>query len=73
MKIGFVESIEHNHKKLKEARKETGSVAICIAGEPKIVAGKDFEEKDLLVSMLTRRSIDSLKEHYRNDVKKEEW
>lgn len=48
-------------------------MAICIAGEPKIVAGKDFEEKDLLVSMLSRRSIDSLKEHYRNDVKKEEW
>jgi hypothetical protein len=45
-------------------------VAICIAGEPKIASGKDFEEKDLLVSMLSRRSIDSLKEHYRNEVKK---
>lgn len=73
LRIGYVESIEHNHKKLKEARKETGSVAICIAGDTKIASGKDFEEKDLLISMLSRKSIDSLKEHYRSEVRKEEW
>lgn len=48
-------------------------MAVCISGDSKIASGKDFEEKDLLVSMLSRRSIDCLKEHYRNDVKKEEW
>lgn len=43
VRIGYVDSIEHNHKKLKEARKETGSVAISLVGEPKIQSGKDFE------------------------------
>lgn len=42
VKIGIVESIEHNHKKLKEARKATGSVAISIGGDPSIQAGKQF-------------------------------
>jgi translation initiation factor 5B len=51
----------------------TGSVAISIAGEPKVQAGKDFDEKERLVSMISRKSIDCLKEHYRNDVSKDEW
>jgi hypothetical protein len=37
-----VESIEHNHKKLKEARKVTGSVAISIGGDPSIQSGRQF-------------------------------
>ena len=48
-------------------------MAISLIGDSKIQSGKDFEEKDLLVSMLSRRSIDCLKEHYRNDVRKDEW
>lgn len=40
--MGVVESIEHNHKKLKEARKGTGSVAISIGGDPSIHSGKQF-------------------------------
>ena len=46
---------------------------MCLAGEPKIQSGKDFEEKDKLVSIISRKSIDCLKEHYRTDVTKEEW
>lgn len=72
MKIGVVESIESNHKKIKEARKASGSVAVAIVGE-KIVAGKDFLQTDRLCSLISRRSIDCLKEHYRDDVSKEEW
>lgn len=48
-------------------------MAISLIGDSKIQSGKDFEEKDLLVSMLSRRSIDCLKEHYRSDVRKDEW
>ena len=36
-------------------------MAIAIAGESKIEAGTHFEEKDKLVSLITRRSIDCLK------------
>ena len=73
VKLGVVESIEHNHKKLKEARKTTGSVAISIAGDPSILSGRHFEQKDKLVSKITRRSIDCLKEHFKEEVTKEEW
>ncbi len=61
----MIESIEHNHKKINEARKETGSVAISIGGDPSIHSGKQFDQKDKLVSLITRRSIDCLKEHFR--------
>jgi translation initiation factor 5B len=73
VKVGYVESIEHNHKKLKEARKTTGSVAISIGGDPSIEAGKQFENGAKFVSLISRRSIDCLKEHYREEVTKDEW
>lgn len=68
-----MESIEHNHKKLKEAKKSTGSVAIALGGDPSIMAGRHFEKTDHLVSMISRRSIDCLKEHFREEVTKDEW
>lgn len=73
IKVGYVESIEHNHKKLKEARKTTGSVAISIGGDPSVEAGKQFENGVKFVSLISRRSIDCLKEHYREEVTKDEW
>ena len=58
---------------MKEARKVTGSVAISIGGDPSIQSGKQFGEKDRLVSQISRRSIDCLKEHYRSEVAKDDW
>jgi hypothetical protein len=40
-------------------------VAISIGGDPSIQAGKQFESGAKFVSLITRKSIDSLKEHYR--------
>lgn len=65
VRLGVVESIEHNHKKLTEARKKTGSVAISLGGDPSIMSGRHFDPKDMLVSMISRRSIDCLKEHFK--------
>lgn len=62
--MGVVESIEKDHKSLKEARKETGSVAIRINADEKITAGRHFAETDKLVSIITRDSIDCLKTHF---------
>ena len=73
IKLGIVESIEHNHKKLKEARKATGSVAVSLGGDPSIMSGRHFDPKDKLASKITRRSIDCLKEHFKDEVAKEEW
>lgn len=73
LKLGVVQSIEHNHKKLTEARKANGSVAISIGGDPSILSGRHFDPKDKLTSIISRRSIDCLKEHFRDEVKKDEW
>ena len=68
-----MEYIEHNGNRLKEAKKSTGSVAIALDGDPSIMAGRHFEKTDNLVSMVSRRSIDCLKEHFREDVTRNEW
>ena len=35
--------------------------------------GRHLEETDTLYSMISRRSIDTLKEFYRTDVSNDEW
>lgn len=35
--------------------------------------GRQLEEKDILYSLVSRKSIDVLKEFYRADVSNEEW
>lgn len=56
--------------KIKEALKVTGSVAISI-GDPLIQAGKQFENGGKFASLITRRSIDCLREHYREEIHNE--
>jgi translation initiation factor 5B len=35
--------------------------------------GRHLEEKDILYSAISRKSIDTLKEFFRNDVGQDEW
>jgi translation initiation factor 5B len=35
--------------------------------------GRQLEDKDTLYSLISRESIDTLKEFYRDEVSKEEW
>ena len=74
--IGKVTSIELNHKAQHTVRRGTAAVAIKIDCEswdtPKMV-GRHFEEKDELCSKLTRASIDVLKEHFRQELDKDDW
>lgn len=35
--------------------------------------GRQLDEKDTLYSLISRQSIDTLKEFYRSDVTNEEW
>lgn len=37
------------------------------------VYGRQLEEKDTLYSLISRKSIDTLKEFYRKDVSNDEW
>lgn len=40
LKLGVVESIESNHKTIKEARSSTGAVAIRVKTDGKLTAGR---------------------------------
>lgn len=66
-------SIERDHKQLPICKKGQPSVAIKIEGPNQPLYGRQLEEKDTLYSMISRKSIDTLKEFYRSDVTMEEW
>lgn len=74
--IGKIASIEINHKQVDMATKGQ-KVAIKIIGsnpdEQQKSFGRHFEMEDELVSHVTRRSIDLLKENYRDDLSMDDW
>jgi len=46
---------------------------VKIEGPNQPLYGRQIEEKDTLYSLITRKSIDTLKEFYRDEVTKDEW
>eukprot|EP01018_Ginkgo_biloba_P018760 Gb_28583 [translate_table: standard] len=74
--IGKIASIEVNHKAVDSAKKGQ-KVAMKIIGnnpeEAQKMVGRHFDIEDELVSHITRRSIDLLKENYREDLSLDEW
>jgi translation initiation factor 5B len=71
--IGRVTSIEREHKTIPICKKGQPSVAVKIEGPNQPLYGRQLEEKDTLYSMISRASIDTLKEFYRDEVSKDEW
>lgn len=73
--IGKVTSIQVNHIE-KEVAKEGDEVCIKIentsADAPKMI-GRHFEETDMLISHISRESIDACKNYFRKDLEKEDW
>ena len=67
------QSIERDHKQINICKKGQPSVAIKIEGPNQPMYGRHLEEKDMLYSMISRQSIDTLKEFYKPDVSNEEW
>ncbi|KAA0199052.1 Eukaryotic translation initiation factor 5B [Fasciolopsis buskii] len=73
--LGRIFSIEFNHKPVQEAR--TGQ-EVCVRidpldGETPKLYGRHFDHNDLMVSKISRESIDIMKEHFRSDLTKEDW
>lgn len=67
-------SIERDHKQINICKKGQPSVAIKIEmGGSQPTYGRHLEEKDTLYSLISRQSIDTLKEFYRTDVSNDEW
>ncbi len=48
-------------------------MAVKIEGPNQPMYGRHLEEKDMLYSLISRQSIDTLKEYYRSDVSNDEW
>ncbi|KAI5861898.1 hypothetical protein GGS23DRAFT_605863 [Durotheca rogersii] len=72
--LGRVTSIERDHKQIPVCKKGQPSVAVKIEmGGHQPTYGRQLEEKDMLYSLISRASIDTLKEFYRKDVSTEEW
>lgn len=72
--LGRVTSIERDHKQIPICKKGQPSVAVKIEmGGHQPTYGRQLEEKDTLYSLISRASIDTLKEFYRKDVSNDEW
>lgn len=67
------QSIERDHKQIPLCKKGQPSVAIKIEGANQPGYGRQLEEADVLYSLVSRKSIDVLKEFFRSDVSNEEW
>lgn len=75
LEVGIVTSIECNHKEVETARKGD---EICIKIEPipgdsPKMFGRHFDETDLLTSKISRASIDTCKNYFRDDLIKSDW
>lgn len=68
LRIGVVEGIEHNKKSVKKAFPKDGAISIRIGGEKNVVFGRHFDHTNQVASWITRRSLDSLKEFYRDEL-----
>ncbi|KAJ2978732.1 hypothetical protein NUW58_g7401 [Xylaria curta] len=72
--MGRVSSIERDHKQIPICKKGQPSVAVKIEmGGHQPTYGRQLEETDTLYSLISRASIDCLKEFYRKDVTNDEW
>lgn len=69
----YSQTIERDHKQIPLCKKGQPSVAIKIEGPNQPMYGRQLEEKDVLYSLVSRQSIDVLKEFYRSDVSNDEW
>ena len=66
--------IERDHKQISVCKKGQPSVAVKIEmGGNQPTYGRHLEETDTLYSLISRASIDCLKDFYRKDVSNDEW
>ena len=73
--IGVVTSVERNNEPVEKATPGQ-EVAIKIAqgvDQGHIMYGRQFNATDRLYSLITRKSIDLLKENYKDDLSKKDW
>ena len=76
LEIGRVVSIEKDKKPVDKASKgDSVAIKIDTANSPNPTAtfGRHFDHTNKLVSVISRNTIDSLKEFFKEQMKKEDW
>lgn len=48
-------------------------MAVKITNDGSVVYGRHFDDQSQICSLLTRDSIDELKLHFKDEMKKEDW
>ncbi|KAG9092561.1 hypothetical protein FS749_015618 [Ceratobasidium sp. UAMH 11750] len=76
--LGKVTSLEINHKPFELVKKSQVGAGVAVKVEHAVyesakMFGRHFDDKDEVYSMITRQSIDVLKDTFRKDVSMEEW
>ncbi|KIJ19788.1 hypothetical protein PAXINDRAFT_160497 [Paxillus involutus ATCC 200175] len=76
--LGKITSLEINHKSLDLVKKSQAGGGVAVKIEHAVyqsskMFGRHFDEKDDLLSHITRQSIDVLKSSFKTDVSNEEW
>jgi len=73
--LGILTGIQHNQKEIDSAKK---GEEVCIkieapGGDAPKMFGRHFDEKDLLMSRISRESIDACKDYFRDELQKSDW
>ncbi|RDB15518.1 Eukaryotic translation initiation factor 5B [Hypsizygus marmoreus] len=76
--LGKITSLEINHKTFDIVKKSQAGAGVAIKIEHAVyqsskMFGRHFDEKDELLSHISRQSIDVLKESFKADVSMDEW
>ena len=68
-----MQSIESNKKTIPFARAANGNVAVKISNDGSVMYGRHFDHNGNIVSLVTRDSIDALKQHFRDEMTDPDW
>merc|ERR1712142_568634 len=73
--LGIITGIQHNSKDVDTAKKGD---EVCIkieapGGDAPKMFGRHFEDTDMLVSKISRASIDACKDYFRDELSKSDW
>ncbi|KAG8218255.1 hypothetical protein J3R82DRAFT_3865 [Butyriboletus roseoflavus] len=76
--LGKITSLEINHKPFDIVKKSQAGGGVAVKIEHAVyqsakMFGRHFDEKDDLLSHITRQSIDVMKSSFKTDVSNEEW
>ena len=72
--VGRITSIQDNHKEVQMCKKgKQVAVKIEAVETAPLTFGRQFDKNSSLYSYLTRKSIDALKENFKNDLERNDW